>query len=56
MRRSGAERVSEDASEAMAKLITEFVDDLSSQANKLAKHAGRKTLTAEDVMLAAKEF
>jgi len=56
MRRSGAERVSEDASEAMAKLITEFVDDLSSQATKLAKHAGRKTLTAEDVMLAAKEF
>jgi histone H3/H4 len=56
IRKSGAERVSEDASEAMAGIISEFVNDLSSQAYKLAKHAGRKTITAVDVQLAAKEF
>jgi len=56
IRKSGAERVSEDASEAMSKVIVEFVQDLSAQAYKLAKHAGRKTITAEDIQLAAKEF
>ena len=35
IRKSGAERVSEDASEAMAGIISEFVNDLSSQAYKL---------------------
>jgi histone H3/H4 len=56
IRKSGAERVSEDASEAMAAIIADFVEDLSTQAYKLAKHAGRKTITAEDIQLAAKEF
>jgi len=56
IRKSGAERVSEDASEAMSKVIVEFVQDLSAQAYKLAKHAGRKTITAEDIQFAAKEF
>ena len=56
IRKSGAERVSEDASKAMSKVIIEFAEDLSSQAYRLAKHAGRKTITAEDIQLAAKEF
>jgi histone H3/H4 len=56
IRKSGAERVSEEASEAMANLISDFVEDVSNQALKLAKHAGRKTITAVDVQLAAKEF
>jgi histone H3/H4 len=56
IRNSGAERVSEDASQAMAKIIADFVEDISGQALKLAKHAGRKTITSDDILLAAKEF
>lgn len=56
IRKSGADRVSEDASVAMSEIISDFVEDLSTHAFKLAKHAGRKTITAEDIQLAAKEF
>lgn len=52
MKESGAERVSEDAAVELAKAMEEYAEAVSEQANKLAKHAGRKTITADDVKLA----
>ena len=52
MKDAGAARVSEDAAETLAKAMEEYAIEVSEQANKLAKHAGRKTVTAADIELA----
>jgi len=52
IRKAGAERVSEDAREALAEILEEYGLKVSEEAVKLAKHAGRKTVKAGDVKLA----
>ncbi|MFA6048459.1 MAG: histone family protein [Candidatus Micrarchaeia archaeon] len=54
VRKAGAERVSEDASEALADVLEEVAIDVSQKAVQLAKHAGRKTVTGEDIKLASR--
>ncbi len=54
IRKAGAERVSNDASEALADVIEEIAIEISQKAVKLAKHAGRKTITSEDIKLASR--
>lgn len=55
MRESGAVRVSDAAKEALAKVLEKKALEISSEAKKLAEHAGRKTVTDKDIYLAAKE-
>ncbi|MFH0966865.1 MAG: histone [Methanobacteriota archaeon] len=50
---NGAERVGSDAAAALVKKTEEYIAELSREANKLALHAGRKTIKAEDVEMAA---
>ncbi|MDY9924336.1 histone family protein [Methanobacterium sp.] len=52
----GGKRVSEDAKEALGKVLEECGEDISRQAVKLAKHAGRKTVKASDIELAVDEL
>ncbi len=52
MRNAGAERVSEDASQALVEVLEEYGETVARKAVSLAKHAGRKTVNAEDVQLA----
>lgn len=54
IRKAGAERVSEEAALELGKILSEVAIDISKQAIELAKHAKRKTVTAEDVRLATK--
>ncbi len=56
IRRTGAERVSEDAKEALAELIEEYGVKIASEAIGLASHAGRKTVKLEDIKLAVKRL
>ncbi len=56
IRKAGAERVSEDAAEALADLLEDVGTEVSTQAMRLARHAGRKTVTAEDVRLASRQL
>ena len=53
-KKNGAERVGSDAAEALVVRAEKYIASLTKEANKLAEHAGRKTIKKEDVDLAAK--
>jgi histone H3/H4 len=53
-KKSGAQRVGSDAAAALLEDAERYIAKLTKEANKLAMHAGRKTIKEEDVYLAAK--
>ena len=55
IKEAGAVRVSEDASNELAEILSNVGLDLAERASKLARHAGRKTVTADDIVLASNE-
>lgn len=54
MKMNGAERVSEDAKEELREVLEEIAAEISQNAIKLSRHAGRKTVKGVDIKLAAK--
>ncbi len=50
---NGAERVGSDAAELLVKQAEAYIGKLTKDAEKLASHAGRKTIKAEDVEMAS---
>lgn len=47
-------RVSDPAKDALRKVLEEYGEEVARTATKFAVHAGRKTIKAEDVVLAVK--
>jgi histone H3/H4 len=56
IKNAGAPRVSEDAKEALGKVLEQYGEDISKQALLLAKHAKRTTVKDVDIELAVKEI
>ncbi|MCX8170519.1 MAG: histone family protein [Candidatus Bathyarchaeota archaeon] len=54
-KKAGAERVSESAAMQLAKVLEEIGIKISREAVDFAMHAGRKTVKAEDIEIAAKK-
>ena len=54
-KKAGADRVSEAAAKELAKALEEIGVKISREALDFAMHAGRKTIKAEDIEIAAKK-
>lgn len=52
MKEKGAQRVSEDSKEELKKILEAYLYDLSIKSSKIAAHAGRKTITGADLLIA----
>jgi len=54
LKKCGADRVSDKSKVALKNVVEDLADEIAVKAIKLANHAGRKTVKARDVKLAAK--
>lgn len=56
IKKSGAERVSDEAAEHLRKILEELALRIARQAVDLSIHAGRRTIKSGDIQLAAKNL
>ncbi len=56
LKKSGAERVSDESADELRRILEEIGVTIAKNAVEMSIHAGRKTIKAEDVRLAAKQF
>ncbi len=54
-KKAGAERVSESAARELSKILEEVGIEIAKEAIDFAVHAGRKTVKAEDIAIAARK-
>ncbi|MGQ0377379.1 MAG: histone family protein [Nitrososphaerota archaeon] len=56
LKKSGAERVSDESADELRRILEEVATNIAKSAVEMSVHAGRKTIKAEDIKLAAKPF
>ena len=56
LKKSGAERVSDESATELRRATEEIAERIAKSAVDMSSHAGRKTVKAEDVKLASKQF
>ena len=56
LKKAGAERVSDESASELRRILEEIGTSIAKSAVEMSVHAGRKTIKAEDVILAAKQF
>ncbi len=54
LREAGAERVADSAKLTLNKMIEKTAIEITEEARRFARHAGRKTIRGEDIKLAVK--
>ncbi|RAP54547.1 MAG: histone [Methanosphaera sp. rholeuAM130] len=52
IKQAGGKRISDEAAVELANVLEEYGIEVAERANKLANHAGRKTVTGADIKLA----
>ena len=56
LKKSGAERVSDESANELRRVIEEIAESIAKNAVDMSTQAGRKTIKAEDIKLASKQF
>jgi histone H3/H4 len=56
LKKSGAQRVSDESAVELRRIIEEIAEAIAKNAVEMSGHAGRKTVKADDVKLASKQF
>ena len=56
LKKSGAQRVSDESANELRRVIQEIAEAIAKNAVDMSSHAGRKTVKADDVKLASKQF
>ena len=54
LKKAGAERVSDESADELRRVLEDIAMEIAKNAVDLSKHAGRKTVKAEDIKLASK--
>jgi DNA-binding protein len=54
LNRAGAKRVSQEAAQEFADVLTNITEEIANKAVQVSKHSGRKTVHDSDVRIAAK--
>ena len=52
---SSGKRISKKATEQMSKILEGMIEEVAEDAAVFCKHAGRKTITDDDILLAMKD-
>lgn len=55
LKNASGKRISKKATEQMSEILEEFIEDVAEDAAVYCKHAGRKTITDQDILLAMKD-
>ena len=54
LKKAGADRVSDESADELRRVLEDIAIDIAKNAVDMSKHAGRKTVKADDVKLASK--